>query len=554
MKSEHCPLSVGTVINAPERQYKIVKILGQGGFGITYLVTTEIREGNVVFSLKFALKEHFISALCSRNIHTSQVEFSAPVADTVRESMKAFIKEAQRVQSLGIYHPNIVRINEVFEANNTAYYIMEYLGDTTLEDYVTINGPLSPEKANEILLPIVDAVKTLHENKIAHYDIKPANIMLCNDESGKQRPILIDFGLAKHYDSKGNATSTIAAAGLSRGYAPIEQYAGISTFSPSCDVYALSATYYFVLTGKHPVEPLKLKQSDVYECLLHIAPSIADVLSVGLSFNENNRYADAAQLEKALMESGQDVKTICKPSGSKDQFSKTVNSETKIIRRSKTFDRRPYVIILCGIIIAVISSICLPRYCSDTDGEIVGDDTLSVDTAIAMVDTTAVLDEDVVNARTTYRNLDLCVMRNGKYYYFSEYEWNNLPDEEKTLYSKQGIILVGNGLKFMVSLHVSAEMDWNEAHSKYGRLLPTYEQGRVIVSNGYDFNNAVEAFGGDVPWQDGDNYWTSKEIESDDENTFSNAWYICMWDDKMDVRPVNNSDFIRVRTVTSIPD
>lgn len=270
MENQTGTLVPGTVINGPERAYTIIRVLGQGGFGITYLVTGKVMVGNISVDVKFALKEHFISSLCSRDGMTHTVQYSAPVAEEVNMSLKSFIREAQRLQGLGISHPNIVKINEVFEANNTAYYVMEYLGGTTLQDYVTANGAMSPQAAKQLLRPVVEAVATLHRNHIAHYDIKPGNIMLYEDESGNVRPVLIDFGLSKHYNDSGAATSTLAAAGYSPGYAPVEQYAGIGEFSPQCDVYALAATLYYCLTGRTPKTAFELRPADIENDLAYI--------------------------------------------------------------------------------------------------------------------------------------------------------------------------------------------------------------------------------------------------------------------------------------------
>ncbi len=549
MEKKHYSLPTGTLIKGPELTYKIVKILGRGGFGITYLVTSSIRIGNVDHNVKFALKEHFISDLCSRDGQTSRVEYSAPVAETVKGSMRAFIKEAQRVKALGIEHPNIVRINEVFEANNTAYYVMEYLGDVSLEDYIKQNGPLSLSQANEIMLPIVSAVKELHANKIAHYDIKPANIMLCYDEDNRARPVLIDFGLAKHYDHKGNATSTIAAAGVSRGYAPIEQYAGISSFSPSSDVYALAATYYFVLTGKHPAEPLNLNHDELYNELSRVAPSLTDAIFKGMALQAKDRYADAGQFENAML-NGNDERSF----GQKTVISRdeTDDSKTRLLPIKKKNPVKPYLIAF-GCLIAGIVLIVALQNNSDSQQSVETDSVISGDTAVAVAESVAIEPEDQVNARTECKNLDLCVMRGNNYYFFSEFEWRSLPDEEKKLYSKQGIILIGNGQRFMASLNVSREMDWLEARSEYGNLLPTFEQGKVFVSNGYALDKAIETYGGDAPVQDGDNYWTSKGIPAKDGESYGEAWYACMWEEEMYKRPVNDGEFVRVRTVTAIP-
>ncbi len=247
-------LSVGTVLQGPERDYKILYVLGQGGFGITYLVESNVCIGNIELSVQFAVKEHFISSLCVRGTDSKSVETFAHNTEVVKGSLDAFIKEAQRVQSLGINHPNIVKINEVFEANNTAYYVMEYLSGESLVNYINRKGALTEQETNELLLPVIRAIATLHGENLAHYDIKPDNIVLTTDKSGNLRPTLIDFGLAKHYDGQGQATSTTQSRGFSPGYSPIEQYGGIHKFSPQSDVYSIAATIYHCLVGHVPAE------------------------------------------------------------------------------------------------------------------------------------------------------------------------------------------------------------------------------------------------------------------------------------------------------------
>lgn len=124
---------------------------------------------------------------------------------------------------------------------------------------------MKEENISSIINPIIEAVQYLHGNRMTHLDIKPDNIMLSHDENGNSRPVLIDFGLSKHYDKNGKPTSTINTLGCSDGYAPVEQYAGITTFSPSADIYALGATMWFCLTGMNPK-----RSSDLNEGNLHL--------------------------------------------------------------------------------------------------------------------------------------------------------------------------------------------------------------------------------------------------------------------------------------------
>ena len=246
-------LPVGAKLHSPKRTYTIEKVLGQGGFGITYKVSANLKVDNVTIRTHFAIKEFFMSEACERDEHNS-ICYSSPVKDKVEESRKDFLAEAQRLNKISLEHPNIIHVNEVFEANNTVYYVMEYLDAGSLRDYVRKQGALSEQEALAIMVPIMQAVEYLHQHKMSHLDVKPDNVMLKEDpETGETIPVLIDFGLSKHYDKNGKPTSTVRVSGFSDGYAPVEQYTGIYFFTPQADVYALAATLYYALVGKDPV-------------------------------------------------------------------------------------------------------------------------------------------------------------------------------------------------------------------------------------------------------------------------------------------------------------
>ena len=125
-------LPAGTVLASSERTYTVESVLGAGGFGVTYKATATISVQNIEVEAQFAIKEHFLNALCEREGDTSRVKYSAPVRQQVEGSLKDFIGEARRLQKIGVSHPNIVSVNEVFEANNTAYYVMEYIDGESL--------------------------------------------------------------------------------------------------------------------------------------------------------------------------------------------------------------------------------------------------------------------------------------------------------------------------------------------------------------------------------------------------------------------------------------
>lgn len=261
MKTDNS-LPAGFQLKGNERTYTIAETLGHGGFGITYRAKAEVKVGGIRMKVDFALKEFFMRDDCERQANASIV-YSNPARDRVENSRKDFINEALRLKKIGFSHPNIVGFDEVFEANNTAYYVMEYLRGKSLGDHVKEQGPLTEAETVRLMQPVMEAVELLHRNRICHLDIKPDNIMLEQEENGNIRPVLIDFGLSKHYDNTGHATSTINTFGYSEGYAPAEQYRGITTFSPAADIYALGATLWHCLTGKTPAPALDLRAGEL---------------------------------------------------------------------------------------------------------------------------------------------------------------------------------------------------------------------------------------------------------------------------------------------------
>lgn len=225
------------------RKYKIIRKLGQGGFGITYLAENTMLHGKV------AIKEFFFKNFCERDAATSQITISnANNRNIVERYKQKFVKEAQKI--FGFQHPHIVRILDIFEENNTAYYVMDFVSKGSLDQKVKGEGYLSEPVAKRYIQQVAGALDYLHRQNIAHLDVKPANIMLGEGDNA----ILIDFGLSKQYDeASGHETST-TPVGISEGYAPMEQYrqGGVEEFSPRTDIYALGATFFKLLTGITP--------------------------------------------------------------------------------------------------------------------------------------------------------------------------------------------------------------------------------------------------------------------------------------------------------------
>lgn len=292
-------LQPGQRLDSGSNQYIIRSVLGSGGFGITYSASFSTTIGSLPVQVIVAIKEHFLKNDCARD-DSLAITYSKPASDRVENSLRTFISEARRLQSISGGHPNIVHVSEVFSANNTAYYVMEYIEGRSLAELVRETGPLSWQKTYELMKPIVGAVAYLHNNKITHLDIKPANIMLAS-ENDSVRPVLIDFGLSKHYNEDGTATSALNIQGYSDGFAPIEQYTGISTFSPMSDVYSLAATIIFCLTGKTPPSALQLDRETADKLIPGDVPqNLRHILLDALKMHPNERINNAGALISAL--------------------------------------------------------------------------------------------------------------------------------------------------------------------------------------------------------------------------------------------------------------
>lgn len=294
-------LKEGTIVNSANNSYRILTSLGQGGFGITYKVERQ-SDRHVL-----AMKEYFPSGLCERSPSDSRISYLKSNSSEIRAGIDRFVTEARRLVKNKISHPNLVAIQEVFQANDTAYYTMEFIDGDNLHQYVRKSGnvPLSVPQMLDVMRPILLAVDLIHRNRLTHLDIKHDNIVLTQEADGSLRPVLIDFGLAKHYDKRGNATSKFDLVGASEGFAPPEQYLGLTKFTPQADVYALSATMLYLLTAREPDK--EMSESEISKKLDLTEPShsrigdgIRTAIINGLRKDKTYRIQSVTELASAL--------------------------------------------------------------------------------------------------------------------------------------------------------------------------------------------------------------------------------------------------------------
>ena len=228
----------------------IKKILGQGGFGITYLAEDTNLNQTV------AIKEYLPIEFAVRTGDDSVQPVSGEHGDTYHWGLERFMNEAQTLARFK--HPGIVRVLAVFQENNSAYMVMEFEQGQGLHEILKQRKTLPEDELTAYILPILDGLEAIHKLQFVHRDIKPANIYIRDDGS----PVLLDFGSARQ--SLKEQTRTLTSM-VSPGYAPFEQYTGKSDKQgPWTDIYGLGATMYRCVTGISPVESMARSESIIH--------------------------------------------------------------------------------------------------------------------------------------------------------------------------------------------------------------------------------------------------------------------------------------------------
>lgn len=267
--------------------YLIGGMLGQGGFGITYL-GLDLNRG-----VKVAVKEFMPANEGMRLPGTLEVRPAR--RENFEYGLNRFYDEARTVHKYR-EHPNIIHIYKLFRENGTAYYVMEYLDGVDMNRFLQKNGgKLDFSQTMQIALPVMDALERVHQDYVIHRDISPDNIFV-----GKTAKLL-DFGAARAaYENQNKSLSVI----LKQGYAPAEQYSSRGRQGPWTDVYALSATMYRALSGEViPDAPSRLKKDKIRDIRM-LAPEIplysAKAVMKGLAVKAENRYSSIREFRCAL--------------------------------------------------------------------------------------------------------------------------------------------------------------------------------------------------------------------------------------------------------------
>ncbi|MCR5138408.1 MAG: serine/threonine protein kinase [Oscillospiraceae bacterium] len=285
-------LPEGTVLNG---KYLIGKVLGNGGFGITYLGY------ELNLEIPVAIKEYFPMGFCTRLSQSYNVmtAMSAENSPAFSKGCDAFLDEARTLARFN--SPHIVHVREFFKEHGTAYIVMDYVNGKTLQAEIkACGGRLETDRVLTLMKPLISQLDRLHGQSIIHRDIKPANLMLVYDENGEHL-VLLDFGAARNCVS--NETKTLTGM-VSAGYSPLEQYSHRSRQGPYTDVYALCATIYRSITGAAPpdatersADELPIPPFSAYG--LH-EPQVERALLHGLALKREDRTQSMKQLSEEL--------------------------------------------------------------------------------------------------------------------------------------------------------------------------------------------------------------------------------------------------------------
>lgn len=274
-------------------KYLVGKVIGEGGFGITYIGF------NMETDLPVAIKEYFPSELATRDTAQGNVItiFSGEAKDLYRDGLEKYLREARNLSMFSDLS-GIVTVKDFFYENETAYIIMEYINGMTLKQHLTkVGGRMKQNEVIKMMKPVLESMNKIHEVGIIHRDISPDNIMITKNKQIK----LTDFGAARVFDTEDNKSITVV---LKRGYAPEEQYRAKGNQGPWTDVYALCATMYRMITGVTPQEALERIIEDSVEPLSKydstIWPETEYAIMKGLSLRAQDRFQSVDELIDAL--------------------------------------------------------------------------------------------------------------------------------------------------------------------------------------------------------------------------------------------------------------
>ena len=270
------------------QEYRIQKVLGVGGFGLTYLAL----DSNL--NLRVAIKEYLPLDVAQRGDDETIGPRSPSSAETFGWGKQRFLDESRTLASFR--HPNIVRVMRFFEANGTAYMVMEFVEGAALAEWIKTRRPLAEAQVSAIVEPLLEGLEVIHNAGYLHRDIKPGNIYIREDGT----PVLLDFGSARQ-------RSTELTAIVRPGYAPFEQYQSQGNQGPWSDLYALAGVLYWMVIGKQPVDAVSRLRKDELPPAVQAGdhsrfrPEFLAAIDWALAPYEDQRPQSVAQWREALL-------------------------------------------------------------------------------------------------------------------------------------------------------------------------------------------------------------------------------------------------------------
>ena len=283
-------LQAGTILHG---KYLLGRVLGQGGFGITYI------GWDLALSRKVAIKEYFPAACVSRDTEASlalQWHETDAASQARHAGREMFLKEARKMTQV-VSVDQVVHVKDIFEDNNTAYIVMEYVSGETLAKRIQRTGPMAWKEVQPLLLSVATSLQKVHKAGLVHRDLSPENLMLSYEGSIK----ILDLGAAKDMKLSSGVSSVQVAR---NGYSPMEQYTSQGNSGPWTDVYALAATVYFALTGVTPPSAVERMNHDTLRWKLpqlrKVPTSVIRVLQKAMALQPKDRFQSMGEFAVCL--------------------------------------------------------------------------------------------------------------------------------------------------------------------------------------------------------------------------------------------------------------
>ena len=273
-------------------KYITGRVLGQGGFGITY-VAQDYKSKQLV-----AMKEYLPDTMAARGANHTVTAYTGSAGENFNYGKDCFLEEAKTLAEF-IGNENIVRVYSYFEEYGTAYFAMEYIEGESFQDYIKSHGgKISWDETTKFLLPVMDALAAVHSKGIIHRDVTPDNIYITKDGVVK----LLDFGAARY--SLGDKSRSLDVV-LKHGFAPKEQYTRHGRQGPYTDVYTVGASFYFALTGKKPPDAIDRIEEDNLMPPTSLGSSIPaaaeDAILKALNIQPQERFQTMSEFKAALL-------------------------------------------------------------------------------------------------------------------------------------------------------------------------------------------------------------------------------------------------------------